>query len=89
MLGNLFGRKRKKLIALSQSGSGLKTILLTLLNLLVVPIIEEKSDRYFTFAFEELENNMHPALLRKLLSYIEKFALENEIPVFLTSQAHE
>ena len=81
------GEKEKKLIALSQSGSGLKTILLTLLNLLVVPIIEEKSDRYFTFAFEELENNMHPALLRKLLSYIEKFALENEIPVFLTSHS--
>lgn len=81
------GEREKGLVALSSSGSGLKTILLTLLNLLVVPKINEKTSSQCTFALEELENNMHPALLRKLLAYIEKFALKNNVCVFLTSHS--
>ena len=62
---------KKGLIPLSKSGSGLKTILLVLLNLLVVPkakIEENRNKSDFVFAFEELENNLHPALLRRLFS---------------------
>ena len=81
------GEREKGLVALSRSGSGLKTILLTLLNLLVVPIINDKTPAQCTFALEELENNMHPALLRKLLAYIEKFALNCNTYVFLTSHS--
>ena len=81
------GEREKGLVALSSSGSGLKTILLTLLNLLVIPIIAERSSDQYTFALEELENNMHPALLRKLLAYIEKFALSHNVSVFLTSHS--
>ena len=81
------GEREKGLVALSSSGSGLKTILLTLLNLLVIPIIADRSPDQYTFALEELENNMHPALLRKLLAYIEKFALSRNVSVFLTSHS--
>lgn len=79
--------ERKGLIALSRSGSGLKTVILVLLNLLVVPDIEHKSPSEYVFAFEELENNLHPSLLRRLLQYIERFALKNECSVFLTTHS--
>ena len=49
--------EKKGWIPLSKSGSGLKTVILVLLNLLVVPKIEKKEKSQFTFAFEELENN--------------------------------
>lgn len=77
----------KGLIPLSSSGSGLKTVILVLLNLLVVPTLEKKSAGEYVFAFEELENNLHPALLRRLLKYIEEFAVENGCTVFLTTHS--
>lgn len=65
-------QEHKGLVSLSASGSGLKTIFLVLLHLLVVPDIEGKGLCDYVFAFEELENNLHPSLLRNLLGYIRK-----------------
>ena len=79
--------KKKGSISLSKSGSGLKTVLLVLLNLLVVPKIENKERSEFVFAFEELENNLHPALLRRLFQYLEKYALEEKATLFLTTHS--
>lgn len=70
-------QEHKGLVSLSNSGSGLKTIFLVLLNLLVVPDIEGKSLHEYVFAFEELENNLHPSLLRNLLRYIQKKTSDN------------
>ena len=81
------GEEKKGLIPLSNSGSGLKTILLVLLNLLVVPKIENKEKSEFIFAFEELENNLHPALLRRLFQYLEKYALDEQATIFLTTHS--
>lgn len=78
---------KKGLISLSNSGSGLKTILLVLLNLLIVPRIEGRGKSEFIFAFEELENNLHPALLRRLLQYLEKYALTGQASIFLTTHS--
>ena len=78
---------QKGLIALSKSGSGLKTILLVLLNLLVVPRIENKMKSEYIFAFEELENNLHPALLRRLLRYLEDYVLKEKTTIFLTTHS--
>ena len=78
---------KKGLISLSKSGSGLKTILLVLLNLLVVPKIENRNKSEFVFAFEELENNLHPALLRRLFQYIEKYAINEKTHIFLTTHS--
>ena len=78
----------KGLIPLSKSGSGLKTVLLVLLNLLVVPRID-KDKSPFTFAFEELENNLHPALLRRLFEYLENYAVKEKAKIFLTTHSSE
>jgi restriction endonuclease S subunit len=67
-------QEHKGLVALSESGSSLKTIFLVLLNILVTPYIAGPDLSGFVFAFEELENNLHPSLLRRLLEYLESFA---------------
>jgi putative ATP-dependent endonuclease of the OLD family len=77
----------KGLVPMSNSGSGLKTVLLVLLNLLVIPKIDGKEASEYVFAFEELENNLHPSLLRRLLAYIEGFAVSNDCNVFLTTHS--
>jgi putative ATP-dependent endonuclease of the OLD family len=64
------GQEHKGLVSLSNSGSGLKTIFLVLLNLLLVPRIEKKTLQEYVFAFEELENNLHPSIVRRLLDFI-------------------
>ena len=81
------GEETKGLIPLSQSGSGLKTVFLVLLNLLVVPKIEDKNKSQITFAFEELENNLHPALLRRLFQYLEDYAVKEKATIFLTTHS--
>ena len=81
------GEEKKGLIALSNSGSGLKTVLLVLANLLVIPKIDSQNRSQFVFAFEELENNLHPALLRRLFRYLENYALNESVPIFLTTHS--
>jgi hypothetical protein len=81
------GEEKKGLISLSNSGSGLKTVLLVLLNLLVVRRIEEKPVSKCVFAFEELENNLHPALLRRLFRFLEEYAIREDTTIFLTTHS--
>lgn len=79
--------EKKGLVPLSNSGSGLKTIILVLVHLLMLPHIDKKKSDNYVFAFEELENNVHPALLRRLLKYIENYAHKHETPIFLTTHS--
>jgi hypothetical protein len=81
------GEKQKGLIPLSDSGSGLKTIILCLLNLYAIPHIEGKSISEYVYLFEELENNLHPSLQRRLLKFIEQFAVSNRCLFFLTTHS--
>ena len=81
------GEEHKGLVALSASGSGLKTVILVLLHLLVVPKLRGGSEGSFVYAFEELENNLHPALQRRLLKFIEEYALQYGVIVFLTTHS--
>ncbi len=60
----------KGAVALRSSGSGLKTVLLVLSNLLIAPHIDKKKRSEYVLAFEELENNLHPSLLRRLLTFL-------------------
>ena len=78
---------KKGLISLSRSGSGLKTIVLVLLFLLVIPKIEGKPKDHYVFAFEELKNNLHPSLLRRLLKYIEQYVHDTKAYVYLTTHS--
>jgi putative ATP-dependent endonuclease of OLD family len=74
--------------ALSQSGSGLKTIILLLLNLLVIPKTTEYNGKNIVFGFEELENNLHPAMQRKVFEFIYEYAIRKDTYVFLTTHSH-
>lgn len=70
---------------ISKLGSGLKTILLVLLNLIAIP--NDYKDKNMIFAFEELENNLHPALEKRLYSYIFKYAKKQGYMIFLTTHS--
>lgn len=78
----------KGLNALSRSGSGLKTIILVLLNLLVMPVLDNQLASRYVFGFEELENNLHPALLRRLFRYLAEHVAENGCTLFLTTHSN-
>ncbi|MCY0107274.1 ATP-binding protein [Pseudomonas monsensis] len=82
------GEESKGPIALSSSGSGLKTVILTLLNLLVRPNFENRSSSSYIFSLEELENNLHPALQRNLFVFLEDFAVGNGCHIFLTTHSN-
>jgi putative ATP-dependent endonuclease of the OLD family len=81
------GQRTKGRIALSQSGSGLKTIIQALCFIHLLPVVATRSLDNYIFAFEELENNLHPALQRRLLTYIAKQAREHHFLVFLTTHS--
>lgn len=75
-------------IPLSQSGSGLKTIILVLIYIHLLPIVAKKNLEFFVFAFEELENNLHPSLLRRVLTYLRTQAHEHKCIFFLTTHSN-
>lgn len=75
-------------IALSRSGSGLKTVISVLVYLTLIPYIEKRTLKEFVFCFEELENNIHPALLRRLNSYIYDSSTKNGFSYFLTTHSN-
>ncbi len=78
-------------IPLSKSGAGLRTILCVLalmeLRARLLGDPHGTGQENCVYAIEELENNLHPALQRRLLSYIRKRALETKSTVFLTTHS--
>ncbi|WP_095128727.1 ATP-dependent endonuclease [Pseudomonas sp. Irchel s3h14] len=81
------GEDGKGLVPLSASGSGLKTVILTLLNLLVRPDFDDKKIDNYIFSFEELENNLHPTLQRNLFSFLLAYAQSTGCHIFLTTHS--
>ncbi len=79
---------RKGRVPMSQTGSGLKTVLLVLANLLLAPKIANKPLSQFIFGFEELENNLHPAIQRRLFHYLREKAIEENCHFFLTTHSN-
>ncbi len=75
-------------VQLSQTGSGFKTILLTLVYLYLIPRMEQQPPQNYIFAFEELENNLHPAVQRRLMRFIRDFALGQGCYTFLTTHSN-
>ena len=80
--------KEGKRFPLSRCGSSLKTIILILLDLLVIPQVKDYKDKKIIFCFEELENNLHPALQRRLFEYLYQYAIKKDRPIFLTTHSH-
>jgi hypothetical protein len=81
------GEHSKGLVPLSRSGSGLKTVILVLLSILVTPYTEDSPKGEYVFALEELENNLHPALLRRLFAYLQTYAVNEGSSIFLTTHS--
>lgn len=79
---------QKGRVPLSHTGSGFKTILLVLCFLYLLPNAEKKKLSQYIFAFEELENNLHPALLRRLLLYLRDKALKKGCLFFFTTHSN-
>jgi hypothetical protein len=85
----LIDERDKGLIPLSQSGSGLRTVILVLLNLIVYPwLVKNAPLSQFIFAFEELENNLHPAVQRRLFMYLRRKAVQEGCYLFLTTHSN-
>lgn len=80
--------QNKGRIPMSETGSGLKTVLLVLANLVLLPVIENKPLSEYVFCFEELENNLHPAVQRRLFRYLRQKAIENNCHLFITTHSH-
>ncbi len=75
--------------ALSKSGSGLKTIILILINLhLVSHVHANRIYSDYCYAFEEIENNLHPALQRRVFEYLYEYAVNNGKRIILTTHSH-
>lgn len=75
-------------ISLSNSGSSLKTILLVLMNTILIPELLNKDLNRYIFAFEELENNLHPSLQRRLLQYLIDFTKKSGCTLFITTHSN-
>jgi energy-coupling factor transporter ATP-binding protein EcfA2 len=80
--------KTKGRIPLSKSGSGLKTIILVLIYTILLPVVSRTSLTEVVFGFEELENNLHPALQRRLFSYLRRLIEESDTTVFATTHSN-
>lgn len=81
-------KKKGERISLSDSGSSLKTILLVLINIILIPEFYKKNTSNYIFAFEELENNLHPSLQRRLLLYLLKIVQRYNCTFFLTTHSN-
>jgi putative ATP-dependent endonuclease of OLD family len=74
-------------IPLSRSGSGLKTVLLVLVLIHLIPALDRADANTYLYAFEELENNLHPALQRRLLRFLRATSEERHCRFFLTTHS--
>lgn len=79
--------QRKGQIPLSSSGSGIKTVVLTLLMIEILPTLKQTKLKDVVFAFEELENNLHPALLRRLLMHVRSVVRDCGCVTFVTTHS--
>lgn len=62
-------------------------MLLVLLQTIVIPKLQDKPLSEYVFGFEELENNLHPGLLRRLLKYLFDLAKKERCTIFLTTHS--
>ena len=79
----IFLFENEQRIAMSQMGSGLKTLIFVLLQLHL-----HKDNNDIVFMFEELENNLHPEIQRRLFEFIYDFCIKNGKTLFLTSHSY-
>lgn len=75
-------------VRLSESGSSLKSIFIILAILRLNPIIQQSVGyQDGVFCVEEPENNLHPALLRRLLDFLQEKAHSANATLLLTTHS--
>jgi len=74
-------------IPLSRSGSGLKTVILVLVCLHLVPKLSGRDIGTYVYVLEELENNLHPALQRRLFAFLREMAVEKGCLLFISTHS--
>jgi hypothetical protein len=78
--------KDKGAISLTDSGSGLKTIIMTAVLFELIPSLDQFDASDAVYLLEELENNLHPALQRRLLEYV-KYKIGKAGTAFITTHS--
>lgn len=79
--------ENKGRVPLSASGAGYKTLVSTLALVELLPRLHDVDLAQCIFALEELENNLHPALQRRLLAYLRERAEQAGATFFLTTHS--
>jgi len=79
--------EKKGNIRLSDSGSSLKTVFIILAFLILRPKLGSFSWSNLIFCVEEPENNLHPALLRRLLEYLASQRDTHKFTLIITSHS--
>lgn len=74
-------------IRLSQSGSSLKSIFITLSLLRLLPHVITIDWTRTVVAIEEPENNLHPSLLRRLLTFLAETRKRSGFTLFITTHS--
>mgnify|MGYP005993441923 CR=1 FL=1 len=75
-------------IRLSQSGSSLKTVFLVLAFLRLYPEVNKTgSASKLVFCLEEPENNLHPALLRRLIDFLARQREDRGFSLVITTHS--
>lgn len=82
--------EKKGRVRLSQMGSGVKTVLLVLAFLELLPNFQKGAENRENtiYAFEELENNLHPAIQRRLFNYLRQKAVEYNTTFVVTTHSN-
>src|SRR5262249_40105421 len=80
-------KREQTMVPLRHAGSGIKTVLLVLANLHLVPQLNGRELKQFVFCFEEIENNLHPAAQRRLFRLLRDKAIQHGCVFFLTTHS--
>ncbi|WP_170330207.1 ATP-dependent nuclease [Ruegeria arenilitoris] len=74
-------------IRLSESGSSLQSVFIILSYLRLVPMLDHIEWDRIVLAIEEPENNLHPALLRRLISFLAERRSELSFSLVFTTHS--
>jgi putative ATP-dependent endonuclease of the OLD family len=80
--------RTKTVVPISQAGSGVKTLLLVLSFIHLVPVMRGLRLDQMIFCFEELENNLHSAVQRRLFHHLLSKAESEKCHLVITTHSH-
>ena len=55
---------------------------------MVIPQINDYCNTKIVYGFEEFENNLHPALQRRLFEFLYQYAVEKQVTMYITTHSH-